>query len=69
MFSKDASLISCTDGHCYTYSEPPLQELSNDVQIYPQISKMQKNIFSSWVLKLSRFWRQAKNPADILGRS
>jgi hypothetical protein len=47
MFSKDDSLISCTDGHCYTYSEPPLQELSNDVQIYPQISKMQKIIFSS----------------------
>jgi len=46
-FSRDDSLISCTDGHCYTYSEPPLQELSNDVQIYPQISKMQKNIFSS----------------------
>ncbi|MBK8156410.1 MAG: hypothetical protein IPK55_10675 [Streptococcus sp.] len=45
MFSKDDSLTSCTCGHCYTYSEPPLQELSNDVQICHQISKMQKIFF------------------------
>ena len=69
MFSKDASLISCTDGHCYTYSEPPLQELSNDVHICHQISKLQKIIFSCEHFENAVETKSIENSADILGRS
>ena len=69
MFSKDDSLISCTCGHCYTYSEPPLQELSNDVHICHQISKLQKNIFSGEHFENAVETESIEKSADILGRS
>ena len=69
MFSKDDSLSSCTCGHCYTYSEPPMQELSNDVHICHQISKLQKNIFSGEHFENAVETESIENSADILGRS
>ena len=69
MFSKDDSLTSFIDGHCYTYSEPPMQELSNDVHICHQISKLQKIIFSCEHFENAVETKSIENSADILGRS